>query len=602
MNHIPELPYFIITALQSFLSAHKYYPGGIMSTRRFDSAKCFVIFFSVFLLSFFSCSNDKLVTSDGVVNWNRYYSTDETNEIMRQFSDLYPDLTNMYSIGKSYQRADLYVMEVTNFNTGLPSDKPAIYIDGNLHSGELTGSAVTMYMMGYLLNNYGTDDRVTKLLDTRTFYFRPKFNPDGSDLALFKNVSLRSSVKPFDNDRDGTADEDPPDDLDGDGVTTQMRFPDPDGRWKMHPSDPRIMIRREPDETGGPFYSVVSEGIDNDGDGRLNEDGTGGLDLNRNFPRNWEPQYLQSGAGAFPLSEPETYAALKFLDEKKNVCLIVHNHTAGGFVFRLPSTADPSTFPPDDLSLIIELSDSYTDLTGRVVRRSYTSPETHRYGTLISWGYWDRGIIGWVPEYWPGFDNDLDGDGNTDQVETLNYLSDNLDGRYFTQWTPYEHPEFGLVEIGGFHRMYVRQNSPPELLEAECALQVPWMLHLSEQTPLLEMSEPAVTHVSGDTYEVSVTVTNTGVMPTNLTDRAIIAELIYPVSAEIMLIGAELSDGRPRIELGHLAGSRPVSGDPRPQQATARWTVKKSAANATFSIQAVSEKGGTVRSGRIVIK
>ena len=84
-----------------------------------------------------------------------------------------------------------------------------------------------------------------------------------------------------------------------------------------------------------------SEGIDDDGDGQRNEDGIGGLDLNRNFPRNWEPQHLQPGAGDFPLSEPETYAAVRFIHDHPNITGIVHGHTSGGFVYRLPSASAP---------------------------------------------------------------------------------------------------------------------------------------------------------------------------------------------------------------------------------------------------------------------
>jgi len=555
------------------------------------------------ILTVLECTGrESLVSDDVSLDWNRYYTTDETHRIMREFADMYPNLTNMYSIGKSLLKTDLYVIEISNMENKPPEEKPAIYVDGNLHSGELTGSAVTMYLLGYLLNNYGTDPQVTELLDTRAFYLRPKFNPDGSDLALLHNVSLRSTVRPFDNDGDGTADEDPPDDLDGDGVTTRMRIPDPAGQWKKDPNDPRIMTRRAAGETGGEYFRLESEGIDNDGDGRLNEDGIGGLDLNRNFPRNWELQYLQSGAGAFPLSEPETYAALQFLNEKTNVTFIIHNHTSGGFVYRLPSTADPSLFPPDDLELIKSLSDIYTQTTGRPVRRSYTTPARHRYGTLISWAYWDRGIIGWVPEYWPGIENDADGDGITSETEQLQYVMEELDGRYFTDWTRYDHPEFGPVEIGGWHRMYISQNPPPELLEKECAAQIPWILRVAERSPLLTLSDPVVTEMPGDLYEICVTATNTGYLPTNLTERGIIAGVVRPVEAEITLVGASLAQGSKKVVLGHIAGSRITGSGKEPSSQTAAWVVRKEAQNATVSIRVISEKGGTVSTGAITLK
>lgn len=544
-----------------------------------------------------SCGQgNSLINQDGAPDWNRYYSNNETNIIMQHYARKYPDLTNLYSIGKSFKGVDLMVMEVTNFRIKPADQKPGFYVDGNIHSGELTGSAVTLYMMGYLLDRYGEDPEVTLLLDTRTFYLRPKFNPDGADLALLKDVSLRSTVHPFDNDNDGRADEDPAEDLNGDGFITQMRFPDPEGGSIISSDDSRIMVRRSRNITEGSFYRVVSEGIDNDKDGRLNEDDIGGLDMNRNFPRNWEPEYLQPGAGSFPLSEPETYATVKFINEHPNITGIVHNHTSGGFVFRLPSASDPALFDPADIELIVNLGEKYTETTGRPVRPSSTHPTRHRYGTLISWAYWDRGIVGWVPEYWPGITADYNNDGNTDELERLRFNDEELGGKYFVDWESYEHPEFGRVEIGGWRRKYVSQNPPPELLEEECALQMPWILWLAGQSPLLEMTEPEVTLLGDNQYRVEVKVTNTGYLPTNLTERGIEASVVNPVTATIELEGCELVEGSHRINLGHLAGSYSATEEDRSTTINADWTVKINGAGARIRITVSSEKGGTVSS------
>ncbi|MFC1564566.1 M14 family metallopeptidase, partial [candidate division KSB1 bacterium] len=552
-----------------------------------------VSLFFIFLL--FSCSDvEKLVDSNGIVDWNRYYSTQETHEIMREFARQYPDLTKIYSIGQSYKGAELLVMEVTNKNNRPAEDKPGFYVDGNIHSGELTGSAVTIYLMGYLLNNYGKDPDVTEIVDNRTFYLRPKFNPDGADLALLKGVSLRSSVRPVDNDGDGLKDEDPAEDLNGDGSITQIRYKDPDGRWKMNSDDPRIMERRRRSDNGDEYYSVISEGIDNDRDGSINEDGIGGLDLNRNFPRNWELEYLQSGAGPFPLSEPETYNTVKFIDSHPNITGIVHNHTSGGFVYRLPSTANPNTFPPADIELIKLLGDEYTNSTGRPVERSYTTPERHRYGTLISWGYWDRGIIGWVPEYWPGFQTDYNNDGEVSEAERLRFNDEKFGGKYFINWEKYDHPEYGDVEIGGWRRMFVTQNPPQELLEDECRLQLPWILYLAKNSPYIEMSTPVITKINNDEFRIEIELSNTGYLPTNLTDRAIAAELIDPVYAEISLTGAEIKEPGRKITAGHLSGSWDHPEPKGPNSKKVEWIVTKNAQRAFFTIKAVSEKGGVV--------
>ena len=183
-----------------------------------------------------------LVAADGTVDWNRYYSAAETSQILTALGRRYPALTRVYSIGKSYKGVDLMMVEVTNEETGPAAEKPALYLDGGIHAGELTGSAVALYVLNHLLRNYGRDTAITRLLDTRAFYIRPKFNPDGSDLALLEDQRLRSTVHPWDEDGDGTADEDPPEDLDKDGWITQMRVRDPRGDMKPSPLDARALV------------------------------------------------------------------------------------------------------------------------------------------------------------------------------------------------------------------------------------------------------------------------------------------------------------------------------------------------------------------------
>jgi hypothetical protein len=359
------------------------------------------------------------------------------------------------------------------------------------------------------------------------------------------------------------------------------------------------MVRRAEEETGGSYYRLVSEGIDNDGDGRLNEDGIGGIDMNRNFPRNWESEYLQPGAGPFPLSEPETYATIKFIDAHPNISGIVHNHTSGGFVYRLPSSSDPAQFNKDDLALIETLGAKYTETTGRPVEPSSTDSVMHRYGTLIGWAYEDRGIIGWVPEYWPGISADDNSDGSTSDLERLRFNDAGLGGKFFIAWKPYDHPQFGDIEIGGWKSRFISQNPPPELLEKECSLQIPWILYLAGQSPILRMSEPAITETGGGRFQVEVTVRNEGFLPTNLTERAIQTRVIKPVYAGIKIEGGELVEGAKRISLGHLAGTYPVTDPARKSSAVARWVIQKTSDRPVIQIEAKSEKGGVVRSARI---
>ena len=550
-----------------------------------------------------------LVGTDGSVDWNRFYTAAETNQILGELHALYPGLTELSSIGRSWRGQPLMVVEITNQATGPAAEKPALYVDGGIHAGELTGSAVATYFVAYLLNGYGKDPRVTALLDTRAVYVRPKFNPDGSDIALLDDQFLRSTTHPVDEDEDGVADEDPPQDLDGDGWITQIRVRDDQGDWVADPAEPRAMIRDPRHERTGVRYRVLREGIDDDGDGLIDEDGIGGIDMNRNFPRNWEREHIQNGAGDYPLSEPETRAAVAFIDAHRNITGIIHGHTAGGFVYRLPSASPPSTFPAIDLQLIEHLGEEYTRTTGRPVIASSTDPTQHRYGTLISWGYWDRGIIGWVPEFVPGPEawvTDYDGDGEISETESLRFDDEELGGRYFSPWIPFDHPQLGRVEIGGWHAKFWGQNPPPEFLEKETAAQMPWYLYIGEQSPLIELEGPRIQSLRDGTFRVEATLTNSGYLPTSITDRGTVgeerpdgsvrAQVVSPPWARLELDGVQVVDGNARRPVGHLAGSNPYLQAVKERTRTVSWVVRPTGGTARVRVVAGSDTGGVRRS------
>jgi len=530
-------------------------------------------------------------------DWQRYHSTAAAHALLRGWAETFPDLASVYSIGETLTGTPLLVLEITNQRSGAAADKPGYYYDGNIHAEELAGAEVALHFAWYLLSNYGEDDRVTRLLDTHTLYVRPKFNPDGADTALTTIHNPRSTPRPYDEDGDGLLDEDPANDLDGDGHATGMRVPNVNGQWKKSPEDSRIMLRRGDGEDGGEFYDLLSEGVDDDGDGRFNEDGVGGIDMNRNFPRNWGLEFEQRGAGPYPLSEPETRATIEFLHEHRNITGIVHGHTSGGFLYRLPSTTSWDDYSLDDQNLILELAREYETTTGQPARPSYSNPRIHRYGTLISWGYWDYGVVGFVPEYWGGFGQDYDGDGSITEAERLTWNEAEMDGAGFADWTPYRHPQLGPIEVGGWRARFTRRNPPPRLLESEIEKYVSWMLWLAEISPRLALRNVTVALVGTGVVKLTMVVENEGYLPTNLTQRALDAEVAVPVRIFLELGDAELVSGRERTELGHLAGMRDAQGSSA-RAATRReleYVLHVRGESPYAAVTIWSEKGGVIR-------
>ena len=219
------------------------------------------------------------------VAFNKLHTYEEIVEILKGYAAAYPKWTKLESLGKSMQGRDLWMITINNPATGPEQSKPAMYIDGNTHANEVQGAEAAFYTVDYLLKNYGRLPRVTEMMDRSVFYVLPVVNPDGRTM-WFKGPSNedfpRTVMVPVDDDRDGKLDEDGFDDVDGDGYVTEMRkkVPMGQGTHRLDPKDPRLLVELEPGELGD-WIEIGSEGFDNDGDGRVNEDTIGYVDPNR---------------------------------------------------------------------------------------------------------------------------------------------------------------------------------------------------------------------------------------------------------------------------------------------------------------------------------
>ncbi|HEV2473719.1 MAG TPA: M14 family metallopeptidase, partial [Chthonomonadales bacterium] len=223
------------------------------------------------------------------IRFDRYYSYAELTSLLHNLVESYPRLLKIQSIGRSYEGRDVWLVTATNSATGPAEEKPAFWADGNIHATEVSASSAALYLLRKLASEYGSNPEVTRALDTRAFYITPRVNPDGAELYFAEKPRyLRSSTRPYPYDEEpleGLEVED----LDGDGRILQMRIKDPNGPWKAHPEQPRLMVRRDPTEIGGVYYRLLPEGALENWDGftlsvKPNKEG---LDLNRNFPAHW---------------------------------------------------------------------------------------------------------------------------------------------------------------------------------------------------------------------------------------------------------------------------------------------------------------------------
>ena len=456
------------------------------------------------------------------LEFDHYYDYPELTQALKHLEASYPKFLKLQSIGKSYQGRELWEMTINNPETGEELSKPAMYIEANVHGNEVQGGEVCLYTIQFLMENYGKNPKITDLVDHRVFYILPTVNPDGR-AWWFEHPntmhSSRSIQRPWDDDNDGLFDEDGYDDLDGDGEILMMRKKVPYGNFKQDPEDPRIMIRVKPGEKGDYIF-LGYEGIDNDGDGRINEDPPGGYDPNRNWPSlDWQPNYVQRGAGEFPLSNPESYAVTRFLLAHPNIAGVQSYHNSGGMILRGPGSKDVH-YPGGDARVY-----DYIGKTGEQILPFYKYMVIYKdlypaRGGFVTFTYETLGIFSFTNELWSSkqyYDkNPQKGKGNwyaTVSKKRLKY-DDLVDfGENFIEWKSFKHPTYGNIELGGWRKMTNRIN-PPYTLPELCHRNMAFTLFHAEQMPKISISKTEVEKLGKGTFRIYVTVANDGAIPT----------------------------------------------------------------------------------------
>ena len=557
-----------------------------------------------------------------------FYRHDALTQLLHDYAAAYPDLVSVASIGKSFEGRDIWVATLTNAATGPHADKPAFWADGNIHAAELTASTAVLYYLHQLVNSYGTqgeEGRQTRhLLDTRTLYLCPRLNPDGAELALAdKPRHIRSSTRPY------PFDEEPVDgldveDVDGDGRVLSMRIPDPHGTYKRHAAEPRLMVPREPGEFGGEYYRVIPEGSLRNYDGlkiSANPDREG-LDLNRNFPAYWRQEFEQLGAGPYPASEPEVRAMVHFMTAHPNIGAAISYHTHSGVILRPMGTLSDDDMIPEDLWAIKRFSALGAELTGYPAVSIWHDFKYHPKETIggtQDWLYEHLGALFWVVELWaPNREAGITDykwidwyreHPVEDDLKLLQWSDEHCAGQAHADWRPFQHPQLGAVEIGGWDKLNFWRNPPPHLREREVARFPAWMTQIALSLPKLELLRTEVRALGPDTWRIRMAVGNSGWLPAYVSKRALARKVVRGVMFEIHLPDHKEGDamislvsGKPRIEGPQLEGHAPkaslqaflpnrdITGD----RAVVEWVVR-APKGTRLALTAQAERAGVVR-------
>jgi len=490
------------------------------------------------------------------LTFDHFYDGPAVIDALNKLHAAYPGLTDLQSIGKSEEGRDIWVLTITNQATGKDTEKPGVYVDGTIHGNEIQATEVCLYLASYLLNAYDSIPVIKNLVDSRTFYIVPVVNVD-SRWRFFTDAGGydkgRSAHVPYDDDRDGLADEDDSEDLDGDGEILQMRIRDPFGRFKSDPDDPRVMVRVKPGEKG-EWRIIGDEGIDNDGDGRLNEDGPGYLDMNRNYPFKWQPPYVQDGAGEFPLSGKVTKAITDFVLTKPNICFDFAFHNSGGLIVRGPGSKLAGMYPPQDVQVYDfigkegeKVLPGYKYIVG--MKDMYTT-----HGDFDEFMFSNLGIYGFVGELFMSSqeqfrsqDEKPAGDrpgayyGGTPSEERQKFNDFVNQGTMFHDWKEFDHPQYGKIEIGGW-RTFTTRIPPtfmlPEMVHRNASL----VLLVAKNTPEVTLEVTDVKDLGGGLHRIRVRAANANAIPT-LSGRAVGKNIVRKDMFKIAGNGIEVVSG-----------------------------------------------------------
>jgi hypothetical protein len=530
----------------------------------------------------------------------RYHNYAESLAILEQLASEYPGLTKLYSIGKSVTgKRNIWCMEIGNQTKGNAENKPASYFDGNQHDIEVTGGEVTLYLAYYMLTNYGKDPDITNVIDTRVTYIIQRADPDGADAFINGKVDWDVTKVPgaADADKDGKIGEDGPEDINGDGKILKIRIKDPAGEWKCHPDDPRIMIRKSDEDATGTFYKLLAEGIDNDGDGKVNEDPPRTRFIsNRNYPAYWSTDDGRfRGAGDYPLQEHNSRVLADFIVSKPHISVLESYHTTCGIHLR-PYAAKPDTdFPPRDLqdyhAVLSEgtrittypTASIYNDFTDVDPALPWDKQPDARHGVFIDWTYVHLGIFsvttelwtiepflnetGWgdIPRYKRFFAIPEQYNRPDAQVQVLKWLDlhkndPDLAGQGFIDWQSFTHPTLGDVEIGGFTQYWLFNPPPGPFLQKVVEDQAKFSVYRAGITPLVKISDVEVIALnnSENYWEVTATVENEGYLDTS-TQQARNANIAKPDELTIELNGDARTGDPLKIEFPFMHGTRGAS-------------------------------------------
>lgn len=532
---------------------------------------------------------------------------------LRALSRRAREFIRLHELAESAQGREVWLAEAGFGDADDRESRPAMLVMAGVEGDDLTGSASAWHWLRQLAEGVRAGDEDARaLLESTTLYVVPRLNPDALETYFGEpRFATLTDFEPADDDHDGLTDEDGGEDLNGDGLISWMRVEDPEGRYLLDRTDPRVMVEADPLKGEKGAWKLLLEGRDDDGDEAWNEDGPGGVNFNRNYPYNY--RYFGKDAGRHPVSRPETRALADFVVEHANIGIVFTFGRADNLLKAPKGESNPKRPPTamheKDASFVRELGEAWRKALG--LDKELSGNEEP--GTFSDWMYYHRGRLSlaarpWSPELALALaralekeretgekppekeegenpeakpeenagdsdqpreeraDDDVDAGeaGQEAEVEPDKRSQDERDllqwaekhaPQMFPAWREYDHPDFPdqKVEIGGW-APFAKSVAPPNALTNLVSRHAAFLTELAGRLPRVRVRRVEVKALGKSVYDITAQVENTGYLPLALAQGETTRE-VFPARVTLEVDENLILGGTKRVLVDNLAGS-----------------------------------------------
>ena len=521
-----------------------------------------------------------------------YYSSKSMAQQLAGLAQKDPNLVRVRELAESRGKRKVWLVEVGIGSDENRNTRPALLVVAGIEGNDLVGPFTAVSWVERLMKQYRDDPPTAEFLKAATVYVVPCLNPDAIERFFASpKIEMGGNDSPRDDDHDGIVDEDPCEDLNGDGLITMIRVEDKEGEYILDPNESRLLLKADPLKGQKGAWKLLPEGIDNDHDKQWNEDGPGGPNFNRNFPH--EYQYFAAEAGIRPVSEAETRALADFVVAHPNIGIVLTYGAADNL--RKTPKADKSPGRAKPMQAVDEKDVGYYEVFGKLYRKAIGLGKemecVSEPGTFSDWMYFQRGRLSLAARPWDvalarelsepkkekekasaaeekkeGSSSDPNaakGDKkpaksqdkrSEEERKQLKWFDEHAP-EAFVSWQGIEHPDFPgrRVEVGGY-RPFALTNPPGEMLAGVAAKQGDFLTDLARRLPRIGVGKVECRLLADSVYEIQIHVVNTGFLPTALSHGETTQE-VYPTRVVLELEPECFLSGAKTTFLPTLAGS-----------------------------------------------